>query len=335
MGRFSVGDIERLLFAAYPATDALDGDRIGLFVGDRQALVTRVAVALDQSVPMVDAAAAAGCNLLVSHHPPFMSAPDSFLEAPSPAIANGATIYKAAQKGVALLAMHTNLDCAPSAARMLLEPVGLEYVGPLRAHASGGNSGSAAVPIPATPIPSATIPSTASTPSTPTQLAGLGQLARPADGREYILLGELAAAYQRSFGAVAKVWGDRHKPVFKAAACSGGASEVVSEVVAAGVDCFITGEVRHHEALYLMDAGIALIELGHDISELPYREHLRAALLAGGVDADTIVTLEPSASWWQPMPDNWRDIGQQHSQSQQQRPGQDIVEGQTTKGDSR
>jgi dinuclear metal center YbgI/SA1388 family protein len=328
MGRFSVGDIERLLLAAYPATDALDGDRIGLFVGDRQALVTRVAVALDQSVPMVDAAAAAGCNLLVSHHPPFMSAPDSFLEAPSPAVANGATIYKAAQKGVALLAMHTNLDCAPSAARMLLEPVGLEYVGPLRAHGSGGSAGSDG-----SSTGSAASGSAVPTTGTPTQLAGLGQLARPADGREYILLGDLAAAYQRSFGAVAKVWGDRHKPVFKAAACSGGASEVVSEVVAAGVDCFITGEVRHHEALYLMDAGIALIELGHDISELPYREHLRAALLAGGVDAGAIVTLEPSASWWQP--DNWRDIGQQHSQSPQQRPGQDIVEGQTTKGDSR
>ncbi|MCL1846662.1 MAG: Nif3-like dinuclear metal center hexameric protein [Coriobacteriia bacterium] len=266
MARFCVGDIEALLFAAFPATDALEDDRFGLLVGDRKTIVSRVAVSLDQTIPMIEAAAAQSCNLLVSHHPAFWMAPDSFLAADSAAVSSGAVVLRAAQRGVALLCLHTCLDCAPAAASMLLEPVGLEFALPLRAHGTGS----------------------------------LGQIARPAKGREFITLGELAASYQQSFGGVAKVWGDPAKPVFTVATCSGGASEVVSEVIAAGVDCFVTGELRHHEALYLSDSNIALIELGHDLSELPYRYYLRESLVTGGFPASDIVVLEPSATWWQP-----------------------------------
>ncbi|MDR0347207.1 MAG: Nif3-like dinuclear metal center hexameric protein [Coriobacteriales bacterium] len=266
MARFSVGDIEKLLFEAYPATDALSEDRFGLLVGDRATLVTKIAIALDQSVPMVEDAAAQGCNLLVAHHPGFfLVPPDSFLEAPSAVSANGAVVYRAARRDVALLAMHTNLDCAPSAAGMLLEPVGLAFVSPLKAN--GGGS--------------------------------LGQIARPADGSTSLKLGELARLYQQAFGRVAKVWGDPAKPLSTVAICSGGASEVVPDAVRAGVDCFVTGELRHHEAVWLADEGIALIELGHDVSELPYRFELQKALIAAGVSPSDIVILEPSATWWQ------------------------------------
>jgi len=266
MPGFNIGDIETMLFRAFPPEDALRDDRFGLLVGDRSTLVTRVAISLDQTVPMIKAAAEAGCNLLVSHHPPFWLAPDSFLEASSAATSSGAAVYKAAQLGVSLLSVHTCLDCAPSAANTLLTPVGLEYLAPLRAHGSGS----------------------------------LGQITRPGFERDFIPLKELAENYQHSFGNVAKVWGDPNKPIRRVAVCSGGASEVVQEVIAAGVDCFVTGEVRHHEALYLADSNIALIELGHDISELPYRYHLQDALIAADFPATDILILQPSAQWWQP-----------------------------------
>ena len=75
---------------------------------------------------------------------------------------------------------------------------------------------------------------------------------------------------------------------------------MVPEVLAAKVDCFITGELRHHEALYLSDEGIALIELSHDVSELPYRAHLENALIHAGFDSSLLVVLEPTATWQQP-----------------------------------
>jgi putative NIF3 family GTP cyclohydrolase 1 type 2 len=283
MARFSVGDIERLLFEAYPATNALPEDRFGLLTGDRKTIVTKIALALDQSVPMVDAAASRGCNLLVAHHPGFfLVPPDSFLEAASAVSSSGAVVYRAIRRNVALLALHTNLDCAPSAAEMLLTPVGLEYTAPLRPQGTGS----------------------------------LGQLARPAGGRAFVALEELADAYQRVFGAVDRIWGDPAKPIFTIAVCSGGAGEVVPDVVRAGVDCFVTGELHHHEAVWLADENIALIELGHDISELPYRFELQKTLVASGFSPDDIVILEPSAVWWQPRIARRLDVSCQTMESQ-------------------
>jgi putative NIF3 family GTP cyclohydrolase 1 type 2 len=119
-------------------------------------------------------------------------------------------------------------------------------------------------------------------------------------GGKAIGFGELVQRYADAFGGVAKAWGDPMCSITTVAACSGGASEVVAEVVAAAPDVFVTGELRHHEALWLADEGIALIELGHDLSELPYRFELRDALLRAGFAASDLVVLEPSATWWQP-----------------------------------
>ncbi|MDR3052250.1 MAG: Nif3-like dinuclear metal center hexameric protein [Coriobacteriales bacterium] len=303
MARFCVGDIEQLLFAAFPAADAQDGDRIGLLVGERASIVTRIAIALDATVPTVEQAAALGCNVLVTHHPAFWFAPTSFLSERSCASADGATVYAAARAGVALINMHTNLDCAPSAADMLLAPVGLEYLAPLQPSnktASGALPSDKGSPSRTEPRGDADSESSQRAASPVCPVVSLGQIARPANGQAHISLETLAGNYKAAFGQVAKVWGDPARPLFKVAVCSGGAGEVVAEVIASGVDCFVTGEVRHHEALYLMDAGITLIELGHDTSELPYRYKLQEALTQAGFANTDLSILKPTATWWQP-----------------------------------
>ena len=47
---------------------------------------------------------------------------------------------------------------------------------------------------------------------------------------------------------------------------------------ALGADCFITGEVRHHEALDALDRGCCIIEAGHFETENPVCEVLADAL---------------------------------------------------------
>jgi putative NIF3 family GTP cyclohydrolase 1 type 2 len=301
---YTVRDIEQLLFAAYPARDAQEGDRVGLLVGDPAATVTRIALALDVTVDMLDAAVAQGCNVLVTHHPVFWFAPESFLKCDSPAQSSGAVIFAAADKGVALINMHTNLDTAPSAATMLLEPVGLAYHAPLLpmheavpvdcAHLTLDAMTACAVkdPRPAAKDDTAEAPVNPSVPS-------LGQVAVPATGGP-LTLEALAYRYRDAFGQVAKVWGDPAKPLTTIAVCSGGAGEVIPQVLAAHADCFVLGELRHHEALWLQDAGIAVIELGHDTSELPYRFYLCDALKRAGFAHDDLVLLQPTATWWQP-----------------------------------
>ena len=57
-----------------------------------------------------------------------------------------------------------------------------------------------------------------------------------------------------------------------------GACSTMAEALALGADCFITGEVRHHEALDALDRGCCIIEAGHFETENPVCEVLADAL---------------------------------------------------------
>jgi dinuclear metal center YbgI/SA1388 family protein len=287
MGKFSVGDIEELMFAAFPREQAVGlggpgtGDVIGLLVGDPKMLVTKIAVALDATVPTIKAAAEQGCNLLLTHHPAYIAPVMNVSPAGSTANVDGAAVWAAATNGVALINMHTNLDCAPEAASMLLDPVGLEYLAPFLPHNGKPYTPDNAPVKPVAPVPS------------------LGQIARPIarPERHFITLGDLAHNYATAFGNVAKVWGDPERPLFTVAVCSGGGSSLVQDAINAEVDCYVTGELRHHEELWLADEGVSVIELGHDISELPYRYILAETLEKSGVPHPDIAILEPTATW--------------------------------------
>lgn len=282
----TVKQLEQQLFEMFPAKDATSGDRIGLLVGNTTAEVTKIGLALDAKVADIEAAAAEGCNVLVSHHPVFWPAPEEFLSTGPSA---GAAILRAAELGVALIAMHTNLDCAPVAREMLLEPAGFMFAAPLSLPEETdrelqGITGKS--PGLLESLKDALVPR-----------AALGQLGIPKEGSS-IALKDIAESYQKAFGAVAKVWGDPHKPIARLATCSGGGGALVWRVIASEADCYVTGEVAYHEAQELAANDIALIELGHDRSELPYCFYLRDALMGAGIDETCLKILSPKISWW-------------------------------------
>lgn len=81
-------------------------DNSGLLVGDDAQTVTGVLVSLDCTEEIVDEAVRKGCNLIVSHHPIVFSGlkkitGSNYVER---------TVIKAIQHGIALYAIHTNLD---------------------------------------------------------------------------------------------------------------------------------------------------------------------------------------------------------------------------------
>ena len=63
------------------------------------------------------------------------------------------------------------------------------------------------------------------------------------------------------------------------------------------VDCVVCGEIRYHDALSLKDAGISIIDLGHDVSELPLASVLAACLVEFGVDNNDIIMVDQSNNW--------------------------------------
>ena len=83
-------------------------DSVGLQVGDRNADVGAVLVALDPTITALEHAARRGCQVLLVHHP--------LVREPLAAVTAddhpGSLILRAAREGVALVAAHTNLDKA-------------------------------------------------------------------------------------------------------------------------------------------------------------------------------------------------------------------------------
>lgn len=101
---------------------------------------------------------------------------------------------------------------------------------------------------------------------------------RVGDLPEGMTLGALAALAERRLRGPVRVYGAKDTPVHRLGCCSGAGGSELAEAKALGADCFITGEVRHHEALDAVDGGVCVLEAGHFETENPVCEMLAEAL---------------------------------------------------------
>lgn len=272
MQNMTVGQLEKALFAVFPREDAEKWDQPGLAVGDPDAQVGRIAVNLDLTCEAVLAAAKAGCDVLVTHHPPFIkSGPTRFApQDDEQASGPGRLIYEAARLGVSCIAMHTNADRSPSTRERYRQLFGWDCTGsleelydPSRTSASPGFGVVFNLP----------------------QSATLSHVARKC---------------KDVLGGDPRVWGDPQLAVRKVALLNGswGDPQVYDTCVAQGIDCILVGEVRYH---FCLDARphLAVVDMGHDVSELPIVDVLVDAMLQSGVARSNICRLDCSSNnWW-------------------------------------
>lgn len=123
--------------AAYPEAHAEGWDATGLQVGDPDAAVSAVMVALDVTPEVVAEAAARGAELIIAHHPLLFRPLDRL----TPATASGRTALAAATAGVAVLAAHTNVDVGvPGTTDPVADALGLVDRRPLVPPAAAGLS---------------------------------------------------------------------------------------------------------------------------------------------------------------------------------------------------
>lgn len=93
-------------------------DNPGFLIGDQNAEVTKVLLALDITVPVVQEAAQLGAELIVSHHPVIFH--------PIRQLLAGSVCYELARSGISAICAHTNLDVAHEGVNdMLALTVGL------------------------------------------------------------------------------------------------------------------------------------------------------------------------------------------------------------------
>lgn len=266
----TVGALEAALLSEVPAADAEGWDRTGMTVGDPARLVEKVAVALDPTPEAVREAAARGANVLVTHHPAYLEAPEAFGPAPALPAQAGSVVWAAVESGVALMALHTALDVNPRAARVLPDLLNLSF------------KGQVLVPLPGS------------------RRKGYGQVCavRGEDGP--LTLGQLSARCTSVFGRAPRVWGDFSRVLARVVTCTGAAGGVAREALRAQADCLVCGEVKYHDALALSQAGLCIVDVGHDTSELPLVAVLAELVEKAGIAPGRITVIDQRENWQYP-----------------------------------
>ncbi len=80
---------------------------------------------------------------------------------------------------------------------------------------------------------------------------------------------QLAEHVASALHTVVRPMGDIRRPIVRVAVSSGAGSDAWAEAAALGADAFITGEMKHHHALAMTDAGLLGLEAGHYATEEP------------------------------------------------------------------
>ena len=111
-------------------------------------------------------------------------------------------------------------------------------------------------------------------------LVGEGDLIRTATLPDPTMLDALTQQVEERLGDVVRRFvlpGD-HEPVRRLSVCAGAGGDYWPEALAAGADCFLTGECKLHHALEAVHKGLRVLEAGHAATERPGVAALREAL---------------------------------------------------------
>lgn len=103
-------DIMNLVYKKAPAHLAMEFDNIGLQIGDENAEIKSVLVALDIDCSVIDEAVDSKCELIISHHPVIFSP----LKSIKMSDFKGKIIHSIITKQINVFTAHTNLDIATS-----------------------------------------------------------------------------------------------------------------------------------------------------------------------------------------------------------------------------
>jgi dinuclear metal center YbgI/SA1388 family protein len=236
-------EIAAVLERIAPSSAAESWDNVGLQVGDPNAAVARVWVALDPSPEVIRAARKAGIDLLVTHHPLLFRA----LQRIDLSTPIGAAVGEALRHGLNVVSLHSNLDAVPQGLNDLLgRRLGLQRLRPLSE-------------------------ATETAPPAGPGIGRIGDLARPrrVDRLARDVKQRLNAPSVRAAGALDAV-------VRCVAVSTGSGRSLVARFLRSEAEVFISGDLGYHEARAVEEAGRSLIDVGHFHSE-----HLMKEAVAG------------------------------------------------------
>lgn len=241
-----LGDLVEHIDQAIPYALAEAWDKVGLLLGDPDALLTGVVVTLDVTDRTIELCEINQANLIVTHHPLIFS-PLATLRADIP---EQSLIRTLIQKDIAVLALHTNLDAAAGGTADCLADA-LDLVEQQR---------SVFIPV---KVDDPLILQALGSDLTEAGHGRVLELSEPQDSRE---LKERIRTSLESSGV--RQNSDAVALVHRLAVFPGSFDESwVDRLLDLEVDAIVTGEIKHHVGLKLALRGIVALDAGHDVTE--------------------------------------------------------------------
>ncbi len=263
----TVADVVAWADRRYPPHLAEDWDTPGLSVGDPQREVHHVRFAVDPTIAVVREAIDAGADMLITHHPLMLRGVTTV----AASTAQGAVVHALIEGGCALFAAHTNADAVEGGvAEALAFAIGMNVEGPL-------------VPV------------------EPGSVDGTGRIGTIASTSLRLFAAKVAGALPATAGGVLYA-GDPDGMVLSVAVVGGSGGSFVGDAVAAGVDAFVTADMRHHPATDAREAAALnggrpyLVSVSHAASESLWLDGA-AAQLARTLGVKTSVSTLSTDPW--------------------------------------
>ena len=243
-----VNDIAKKLEKLFPPELAEGYDNIGLLLGDGEKQIKKILVTLDTNLAVAKEAVKVGADMIVSHHP-ILFGGTKRIDYGTP---TGKMLKLLIENDIAVFAAHTNLDSAKGGINdSLAKLFGIKDAEVLEPNAVNPKAG----------------------------LGRYGKLKKP------VTLAELAKITKEKLNTPCVRMSGRPDTVIETlAVASGSCSEVVPTATKKGCQAIITGDMKYHETIENVEAGICIIDAGHYPTETIAMEIFESVLKSGGVE---------------------------------------------------
>ncbi|KAF0468522.1 Nif3-like dinuclear metal center hexameric protein [Pediococcus pentosaceus] len=214
-----------------PKTIAFTNDPVGLQIGNVNNDIKRVMVTLDVRPEVVDEAIKQNCDMIFSHHP-LIFRPIKNLDLSNP---QNQMYAKLIQNSILVYSAHTNLDVAKGGMNdWLTEAMGLNHVQTVYSNHYDTNIGR------------------------------IGVLPTP------VTVEKFAKTLKKTFNldGLRLVTSDNEAMVKNVAVVGGDGGKFYPEMLKAGADVFVTGDVYYHTGHDMLADGINVVDVGHNVEKI-------------------------------------------------------------------
>ncbi|MFC4336608.1 Nif3-like dinuclear metal center hexameric protein [Salininema proteolyticum] len=255
------------LDSIYPRHWAETWDRVGLVTGRPDGPADHVHLAVDLTPAVLAEAVDLGATMIVTHHPLFLRGVSSLDPL---ADYKGEIVHTLIEKRMGLYTAHTNADVAdPGVSDALAARLGVTDLAPLQPLSGEEHEGTG---------------------------RGIGRVGRLPEPMTLAEFARHAAASLPATTWGVRVAGDPGRQVSSVAVSGGAGDSYLKNAAAAGVDVYLTADLRHHPASeFTENGGPALADAAHWATERPWLDTLAAQLS----DVAETVTLSdiPTDPW--------------------------------------